>query len=88
MARKPNVVPILVDNMGFSDPAVTGSKIRTPIIDRMARAPHRRHLRMGGAGRRGMTLNRHTITQPVLCPYPFRAVPLRPSRRRWAPRGP
>ena len=39
MARKPNVVPNVDDDMGFSDLAVTGSEIRTPNIDRLWRAP-------------------------------------------------
>ena len=37
MDAKPNVVLILVDDMGFSDLGITGSEIRTPNIDRLAR---------------------------------------------------
>ena len=37
MSKRPNVVLILVDDMGFSDLGVTGSEIRTPNIDRLAR---------------------------------------------------
>jgi arylsulfatase len=33
---RPNVILILVDDMGFSDLGVTGSEIRTPNIDRLA----------------------------------------------------
>ncbi len=36
MTGKPNVILILVDDMGFSDLGVTGSEIRTPNIDRLA----------------------------------------------------
>lgn len=35
---RPNVILILVDDMGFSDLGVTGSEIRTPNIDGMARS--------------------------------------------------
>ena len=34
--RKPNIVLILVDDMGFSDLGCYGSEIRTPNLDRMA----------------------------------------------------
>ena len=37
MTAKPNVILILVDDMGFADLGVTGSEIRTPNIDRLAR---------------------------------------------------
>ena len=37
MPTRPNVVLVLVDDMGFSDLGVTGSEIRTPNIDRLAR---------------------------------------------------
>ena len=37
MARQPNVVLILVDDMGFSDLGITGSEINTPNIDGLAR---------------------------------------------------
>ena len=36
-ARRPNVILILVDDMGFADLGVMGSEIRTPHIDAMAR---------------------------------------------------
>jgi arylsulfatase len=36
-ARKPNIILILVDDMGFSDLGCTGSEIRTPHIDSIAR---------------------------------------------------
>lgn len=36
MVARPNVVLILVDDMGFSDLGVTGSEIRTPHIDMLA----------------------------------------------------
>ncbi len=36
-ASKPNVILVLVDDMGFSDLGITGSEIRTPNIDRLAR---------------------------------------------------
>lgn len=35
--KRPNVILILVDDMGFADLGVTGSEIRTPNIDRLAR---------------------------------------------------
>ena len=34
--QKPNVVLILVDDMGFADLGITGSEIRTPNLDRLA----------------------------------------------------
>ncbi|MEM7376419.1 MAG: arylsulfatase [Pseudomonadota bacterium] len=34
---RPNIVLILVDDMGFSDLGVTGSEVRTPHIDQLAR---------------------------------------------------
>ena len=34
--RKPNVILILVDDMGFADLGITGSEIRTPNIDALA----------------------------------------------------
>ena len=34
---RPNVVLILVDDMGFSDLGITGSEINTPNIDQLAR---------------------------------------------------
>ena len=37
MPSKPNVILILVDDMGFADLGVTGSEIRTPNIDGLAR---------------------------------------------------
>lgn len=37
MSAKPNVILILVDDMGFSDLGITGSEIRTPNIDGLAR---------------------------------------------------
>jgi len=37
MTEKPNVILILVDDMGFADLGVTGSEIRTPNIDGLAR---------------------------------------------------
>ncbi len=37
MPPKPNVILILVDDMGFSDLGVTGSEIGTPNIDGLAR---------------------------------------------------
>lgn len=37
MAGRPNVVLILVDDMGFSDLGITGSEIKTPNIDALAR---------------------------------------------------
>ena len=37
MPGKPNVILILVDDMGFSDLGITGSEIRTPNIDRLAK---------------------------------------------------
>ena len=37
MSSKPNVILILVDDMGFSDLGITGSEIRTPNIDGLAR---------------------------------------------------
>lgn len=37
-SSKPNVVLILVDDMGFADLGVTGSEIRTPNIDGLARS--------------------------------------------------
>lgn len=36
-ARRPNIILILADDMGFSDLGVMGSEIRTPHIDGMAR---------------------------------------------------
>lgn len=36
MPEKPNVILILVDDMGFADLGVTGSEIRTPNIDNLA----------------------------------------------------
>ena len=35
--RRPNIVLILADDMGFSDLGIVGSEIRTPNIDSMAR---------------------------------------------------
>ncbi|MEX0346420.1 MAG: arylsulfatase [Rhizobiaceae bacterium] len=37
MQQKPNVILILVDDMGFSDLGCTGSEVRTPNIDNLAR---------------------------------------------------
>ena len=37
MPAQPNVILILVDDMGFADLGVMGSEIRTPNIDRLAR---------------------------------------------------
>lgn len=37
MSQRPNVVLILVDDMGFADLGVTGSEIRTPNIDALAK---------------------------------------------------
>ncbi|MBI1172396.1 sulfatase-like hydrolase/transferase [bacterium] len=37
MPQRPNVVLVLVDDMGFSDLGITGSEIRTPNIDALAR---------------------------------------------------
>lgn len=37
VSRKPNVILILVDDMGFADLGITGSEIRTPNIDALAR---------------------------------------------------
>ena len=34
--RRPNVVLVLVDDMGFADLGVTGSEIKTPNIDALA----------------------------------------------------
>ncbi len=36
MAQQPNVILILVDDMGFADLGITGAEIRTPNIDRLA----------------------------------------------------
>lgn len=36
-AKRPNVILILVDDMGFSDLGITGAEIRTPAIDALAR---------------------------------------------------
>jgi len=36
-SEKPNVILILADDMGFADLGVTGSEIRTPNIDALAR---------------------------------------------------
>jgi len=36
-ARRPNVILILADDMGFADLGVMGSEIQTPNIDAMAR---------------------------------------------------
>lgn len=36
-ARKPNIILILVDDMGYSDLGAYGSEIRTPNIDRLAK---------------------------------------------------
>lgn len=38
MARKPNIIQILADDMGFADLGCTGSGIRTPISTRWRRA--------------------------------------------------
>lgn len=35
--RQPNVVLILVDDMGFSDIGCYGGEVRTPNLDRLAR---------------------------------------------------
>ena len=37
MSEKPNVILILVDDMGFADLGITGSEIRTPNIDHLAK---------------------------------------------------
>lgn len=37
MSRKPNLIFILADDLGFADLGCTGSEIRTPDIDRLAR---------------------------------------------------
>ena len=37
MQTRPNVILVLVDDMGFSDLGCTGSEIRTPNIDGLAR---------------------------------------------------
>ncbi len=36
MSSKPNVVLMLVDDMGFAELGITGSEIGTPNIDRLA----------------------------------------------------
>ena len=37
MRTKPNVVLVLVDDMGFADLGITGSEIKTPNLDGLAR---------------------------------------------------
>ena len=37
MAERPNIVLILADDMGFADLGCTGSEIRTPVLDSLAR---------------------------------------------------
>ena len=37
MSERPNIILILVDDMGFSDLGCTGSEIHTPNIDALAR---------------------------------------------------
>lgn len=37
LKKKPNVILILADDMGFADLGVMGSEIRTPVLDAMAR---------------------------------------------------
>ena len=37
LGGRPNIILILVDDMGFADLSIMGSEIRTPNIDRLAR---------------------------------------------------
>ena len=36
MPKRPNIVVILADDMGFADLGCTGSEIRTPTLDKLA----------------------------------------------------
>ena len=36
MGKKPNIIIVLADDMGFSDIGCFGSEIRTPCLDAMA----------------------------------------------------
>jgi arylsulfatase A-like enzyme len=36
MSKKPDIILVLVDDMGFADPGITGSEINTPNIDALA----------------------------------------------------
>jgi ribulose-5-phosphate 4-epimerase/fuculose-1-phosphate aldolase len=50
MAKKPNVLLILADDMGFSDIGCYGSEIETPNIDRLAAGGVLEHDIVGIAG--------------------------------------
>ena len=68
--RKPNIVMILCDDLGYGDPGCYGGRIRTPNIDRMAGGRHAVHRFLRG--------------QSGMLALPRRAVNREVSDARWS----
>ena len=47
----PNIVVILADDLGFSDPGCFGGEIETPVLDRLACGSHNSTIRVAAAPR-------------------------------------